>query len=108
MRRRLAIVFLALTAASAASAQESGRDLRRGESLLTHHCGKCHSIGRRGASPNPQAPAFRTLGRRYAIESLEEALGEGLLVGHPDMPEFRFAGRDVGAIIAYLRAIQEQ
>jgi cytochrome c len=26
--------------------------------------------------------------------------------GHPDMPEFSFDARDVGAIIAYLKSIQ--
>ncbi|MBO0756160.1 MAG: hypothetical protein J2P54_09885 [Bradyrhizobiaceae bacterium] len=31
----------------------------------------------------------------------------GILSGHPDMPEFVFDGADVGAIIAYLKVIQE-
>jgi len=39
---------------------------------------------------------------------LEEALGEGLLSGHPDMPEFVFGPRDVGAIIRYLQSIQDR
>ena len=47
------------------------------------------------------------LGQRYPVESLEEALGEGILSGHPDMPEFRFPANDVGAIVAYLKSIQE-
>jgi hypothetical protein len=51
---------------------------------------------------------FRTLAKRYPIESLEEALGEGLISGHPDMPEFKFEGDDVGAIIAYLKSIQDR
>ena len=41
------------------------------------------------------------------VETLEEALGEGILSGHPDMPEFVFESADVGAIIAYLKSIQE-
>ena len=41
-----------------------------------------------------------------AIEALEEALAEGLMSGHPDMPEFSFDADDVGAIIAYLQSIQ--
>jgi cytochrome c len=52
--------------------------------------------------------AFRTLGKHYPIESLEEALGEGIMSGHPDMPEFRFDADDVGAIIAYLKSIQQR
>ncbi len=62
---------------------------------------------RTGESTHPEAPAFRTLGKRYPIESLEEALGEGIISGHPDMPEFVFESNDVGAIIAYLKSIQE-
>ena len=52
-------------------------DLARGEALVGENCGRCHAIGRTGTSPHRQAPAFRTLGQRYPIETLEEALGEG-------------------------------
>jgi cytochrome c len=83
-------------------------DLKRGEALLQRDCAKCHAIGRSGETPDKAAPAFRTLGQRYPIESLEEALGEGLLSGHPDMPEFQFDADDVGAIIAYLKSIQQR
>lgn len=80
----------------------------RGEALLSRHCAMCHAIGRSGTSPHAEAPPFRTIGQRYPVESLEEALGEGLLSGHPDMPEFVFSPRDVGAIIRYLQSIQER
>jgi hypothetical protein len=39
---------------------------------------------------------------------LAEALAEGFSVGHPDMPEFTFDSGDVGAILAYLKSIQER
>jgi mono/diheme cytochrome c family protein len=83
-------------------------DLKAGEALLTKNCGSCHAVGRGGDSPHKDAPAFRTLGKRYPIESLEEALGEGIMSGHPDMPEFNFEADDVGAIIAYLKSIQQR
>jgi hypothetical protein len=57
-------------------------------------------------SRHPEAPQFRTLGKRYPIEDLEEALGQGIISGHPDMSEFIFEGNDVRAIIAYLKSIQ--
>jgi mono/diheme cytochrome c family protein len=82
--------------------------LKRGESILARDCARCHATARTGESRHPEAPQFRTLGKRYPIEFLEEALGEGIISGHPDMPEFRFAGDDVGAIIAYLKSIQER
>ena len=84
------------------------QNLKHGEELLTRICAPCHAVGRSGESPNKVAPPFRTLGQRYPIESLEEALGEGILSGHPDMPEFSFDARDVGAIIAYLKSIQQR
>jgi mono/diheme cytochrome c family protein len=82
--------------------------LKRGEALMARLCAGCHAIGRTGASPHVQAPPFRLLGRRYPIESLEEALGEGIVSGHPDMPEFKFSAADVGAVVAYLNSIQER
>jgi mono/diheme cytochrome c family protein len=81
--------------------------LKRGEGLLAKECSRCHATARTGESRHPQAPLFRSLAKRYPIESLEEALGEGIISGHPDMPEFKFEGDDVGAIIAYLKSIQE-
>ena len=76
--------------------------------MLQKNCASCHAVGRSGASPNKDAPAFRTLGQRYPVDSLEEALGEGTLSGHPDMPEFRFDADEVGAIIVYLQSIQQR
>jgi len=35
-------------------------------------------------------------------------LGEGIMSGHPDMPEFKFDADGVGAIIAYLKSIQQR
>jgi mono/diheme cytochrome c family protein len=81
-------------------------DLKLGEQLLTRDCARCHAVGRTGANPLAGAPAFRDLGKRYPIESLEEALGEGIMSGHPDMPEINFDADEVGAIIDYLNSIQ--
>jgi mono/diheme cytochrome c family protein len=92
--------------AAVASGASAEPDLKRGEALVAANCASCHAVGRVGESPRKQAPAFRTLGRRYPIESLEEALAEGIMSGHPDMPEFSFDADDVGAIIAYLKSIQ--
>jgi len=86
----------------------AAENLKRGETLLTRDCASCHAIGRTGDSLRKEAPAFRVLGKLYPIESLEEALGEGFMSGHPDMPEFKFDADDVGAIIAYLKSIQQR
>ncbi len=99
--------FAALVALVAAMTPAAAQDLKQGETLLTRDCGRCHAVGRTGSSPDKAAVAFRALGKRYPIESLEEALGEGLMSGHPDMPELKFDADEVGAIIAYLKSIQQ-
>jgi cytochrome c len=106
MNRVLAI--LAALSLAAAMQPAVAVDAKRGEELLTKNCAPCHAVGRTGDSSRKDAPAFRTLGTRYPIESLEEALGEGIMSGHPDMPEFKFDADDVGAIIAYLKSIQQR
>jgi len=63
-------------------------------------------VGAKGDSPNPAAPPMRELHRRYSIDNLAEALAEGMLTGHPAMPEFEFPPNDVKAIIVYLKSIQ--
>jgi cytochrome c len=97
---------LVLLSAGAALPQDKRALESRGEGLLTSSCSRCHAVGRTGNSTHPEAPPFRTLGQRYPVEVLAEALAEGLSSGHPDMPEFRFEIDDVNAIIAYLGSIQ--
>jgi len=99
--------MLMLLPQSTSRAQENSKVESRGRLLLTENCARCHAIGRTGSSVHRQAPAFRTLGQRYPIDSLAEALAEGLMTGHPDMPEFVFEIEDVDAILAYLDSIQE-
>ena len=112
MRRKISRSFVfvvpVLISAGAALPQDKRALEGRGEGLLTANCSRCHAIGRTGNSTHPEAPPFRTLGQRYPIEVLAEALAEGLSSGHPDMPEFRFETDDVDAILAYLESIQEK
>ena len=98
------IVLFGLTAAAqdATSLEQHGRE------LVERHCSRCHAIDITGSSPHPEAPPFRTLGTRYPIDSLAEALAEGLVTGHPNMLEFMFEVHDVGAILAYLQSVQHQ
>jgi mono/diheme cytochrome c family protein len=93
---------------AAALAQDKHAMESRGQELLSANCARCHAVGRAGSSTHPEAPAFRTLGQRYPVEVLAEALAEGLSSGHPDMPEFRFEIDDVDAILACLQSIQEK
>jgi mono/diheme cytochrome c family protein len=80
----------------------------RGEALVQANCAACHAIGPADISLHPDAPAFRKLSERYPIESLAEALAEGISTGHPDMPEFIATPDQVDAIIAYIGSLQRQ
>jgi len=79
-----------------------------GRQLLREHCSSCHAIGRNDESRHHDAPAFRTLWRSYPVSDLEESLAEGIVAGHPDMPEFKFPAEDIAAIISYLESIQQR
>jgi mono/diheme cytochrome c family protein len=79
---------------------------QRGRALAEKHCAMCHAIERQGESPLRIAPPFRSLHFRYPVDSLQEALAEGIMTGHPQMPMFRFSPRDVGDLIAYLKTLE--
>ncbi|GLI94656.1 c-type cytochrome [Methylocystis echinoides] len=107
--RPLALLALLLLGAGAAQAA-SPETLRRGAAIARANCSTCHAIGRTGASPNPKSPPFRELSRRYPLSNLEEALGEGIVVGHEgvEMPQFRLDTAQVEALLAYLGSIQKR
>jgi cytochrome c len=104
---RLAILFL-LVATSAALAEDGSPSPleQRGRALAEKMCSQCHAIDKSGRSPHAGAPAFRALDRRVDLDSFMERLREGLMVGHPDMPTFRFTREDARAFLLYLRSIQ--
>ena len=103
--KRLAWVLVA--AAAVANAPALAQDEALGRSLLKVYCSGCHSIERAGDSPHEAAPPFRTLHEKYDVELLSEALVEGLVTGHPDMPEFAFDPQEAAAIVAYIKSLTE-
>jgi len=104
MRLGLIVWLLAASAASAESAP-SALELQ-GRLLAERMCAGCHAVGRDGASPNADAPPFHRLDRRVDVDSFMDRLREGLMVGHPDMPTFRFSREDAHAFVLYLRSVQ--
>jgi cytochrome c len=98
-------MFFALAIQPARSEQLTP-DAKAGFTILDKNCSRCHAIGRTGSSPLKAAPPFRTLHTRYPVESLEESLAEGIITGHPAMPEFHFEPDQVGDIIAYLKSLE--
>jgi cytochrome c len=74
----------------------------KGLEILNANCGRCHATGNDDASKHAEAPPFRVVVTRYPPENLAEALAEGIVSGHPDMPEFVFQPAEIEAILAYL------
>jgi mono/diheme cytochrome c family protein len=106
---RLAILLLLLATSSGLAEGVSPSPLEGpGRALAQRMCSQCHAIDRSGVSPHAGAPAFRALDRRVDLDSFMERLREGLMVGHPDMPTFRFTREDARAFLLYLRSIQAQ
>lgn len=83
-----------------------GKDIGAGRQFAEQNCARCHAIGRSGESPFKPAPAFRTFARLWPLESLQEALAEGIVVGHPAMPEFTLTPRQIDNFIGYLKTVQ--
>lgn len=81
--------------------------IEHGKSLVELNCAGCHAVGKTDKSSHPDAPAFRTLSTRYPVTDLEEALAEGILTGHPDMPEWVASPDQIDAIIAYISSLQQ-
>ncbi len=106
-RVRLA-VLLALSAGGAAAGEVTADEdqVARGLEIARAACADCHAIGVSGASLEPKAPPFRELGRKYPVDDLEEALAEGVVVGHPGMPQVQMNEADIGAFLAYLKTVQ--
>lgn len=78
----------------------------QGKRLALTYCAKCHATDKVSPSPLKIAPPLRTLHQRYPVETLEEALAEGIVTGHPSMPEFRFDGDQIGDFIAFLKTLE--
>ncbi len=99
-------LFLGL-AMSAGYAFGQSSPTARGEAIAQKNC-CCHAIGEAGASPMGLAPPFRDLSKRYPIETLEEALAEGIVVGHPAMPRFTFEPREINALLTYISGLKSR
>jgi cytochrome c len=99
-------IFVALAPLQAKSQETLSPAAQRGLVILRANCSRCHAIGKMGDSALPIAPPFRTLHERYPVDDLQEPLAEGIVTGHPTMPEFRFDPGQVGDIIAYLKTLE--
>jgi mono/diheme cytochrome c family protein len=112
MCRLACLTFAALLAIMglpwAPPAFANAKQIARGHAIAREYCGRCHAIGISGESTDPRSPPFRTLSGKYPLSDLEEALSEGIMVGHqgPEMPQFQLDPDQISALLAYLASIQ--
>jgi cytochrome c len=99
-------IFITLNIVASIPAFADVQSVQRGKAFAQANCSRCHSIDRTTRSPRVAAPPFRTLHKRYPVETLEDALGEGLSTGHPRMPEFRLDPGQVGDFISFLKSLE--
>ncbi|MBZ0229488.1 MAG: cytochrome c [Bauldia sp.] len=101
------LILTAVLALSTGAAFALDPAAQRGLTFVRANCAMCHAVGHFGDSPLSPAPAFRTLHALYPVEELEEALAEGIVTGHPSMPQFTLDGAQIDDVIAYLKTLEK-
>jgi len=100
LRQGLIALILATPALAASKAEQ------RGKAFARANCARCHAIDRVSESPLGIAPPFRNLHQRYPIETLGEALAEGIYTGHADMPAFELDPNQIHDLLSYLKTLE--
>jgi cytochrome c len=95
------VALMLTTPAFAASSAE-----QRGKAFAKTYCARCHSIERAGSSPFEPAPPFRALHLHYPVETLSEALAEGIVTGHPAMPQFELTPNQIHDLLSFLKTLE--
>jgi cytochrome c len=98
----LAITLLALLGSAEAQAVN---DAEKGKAFVERNCARCHAIGLDDDSHMPEAPPLRSLHNRYPVDSLTEAFAEGIVTGHPQMPEFQLDIDTISDMLAYIKSL---
>ena len=85
----------------------AAQDPEAGKEIASRLCARCHAIEPGKESPTRNAPPFYTFGKDWPVSDLQEALAEGILVGHsdPPMPEVVLSPQEIDDLIAYLQTV---
>ncbi|MDQ0466574.1 mono/diheme cytochrome c family protein [Caulobacter ginsengisoli] len=89
----------------AAASQVPPPNLANGQAIAQARCAACHAIGPSGDSPLADAPKFRDLHKHFDVADLQEALAEGIIVGHGPMPAWALSATDVRDLVGYLKSL---
>ena len=107
MKRSLLVLStIALLWSTFAHARYAER--QHGKEMLQKLCARCHAVGRTGASPNRQAPPFRSFSETKLYDSdFLQRLQDGYSSIHRFMPTFRFNREDAKEVVNYMKSMQE-
>ena len=109
LRNRTALAAaLACVVCAIWPAHAAGLDLEAGKVLAEKHCGSCHAVGPVGESRLPAAPPLRDVATRYSVWNLEEALAEGIVTGHAEMPLFVFKPAEITNLLGYMETLAKK
>lgn len=100
----LSLMLFAVTMTSPAFAASPAE--LRGRAFAKTNCARCHSIDRHTPSPLTIAPPFRTLRKKYPLDTLAEAFAEGIDTGHPTMPMFTLEPDQINDLLAFLKSLK--
>ena len=116
-RTVIAALTLACAACSATRTPESApapfagpestpASVERGRVMSAAKCGGCHAVGPTGASAMAAAQPLRDIANLYPPTQLQEAFGEGVMTGHPAMPQFELRPGEINDLITYLESLR--
>ncbi len=98
--------LLIVGAAAGQAVPQPPPNLVNGQAIAQSKCARCHAVGMTGDSPLTDAPKFRDLHNRFDVADLQEALAEGIVVGHGPMPAWALSATDVRDLIGYLKTLE--
>jgi tetratricopeptide (TPR) repeat protein len=82
-----------------------GKLLKSGKEIAQTLCSRCHALELKGDSPNPRAPPFRDIGKRYPLIALREPVNRSIAAPHDQMPHFTLQDADIDQLVAFINSL---
>jgi mono/diheme cytochrome c family protein len=95
---RIACAILCCLAPISAHAQ----NVAAGHAIAEKHCARCHAVAEGLKSKHALAPTFPVIANRYSVWGLQEALAEGIIVGHDEMPKYVFTPEQITNLLSFM------
>ena len=83
-------------------APAEAQNIAAGQAIAERLCSRCHAITPNQKSKHALAPPFPVIAQRYSVWGLQEALAEGIIVGHADMPKFVFSPPQIDDLLGFM------